>query len=296
MALAPRLRPRRLQLPSRAAIDQLLYIFWILPGSTTAQQSLPTTLQPAAPSMSAVSFDGPTSPRTSLPPSSSDMPSSSTAASNRSPTLSIVPVFTVPVFTDQVAADRQDPEETRSGLLNYYFVFLAVFVILLFVLMWLVHRRKKKLKLYIRSHQQNALARDIDGWVSNRRWMHGNWRSGGQGAGVLRRHEGLNEHGEAPPPYQPSAPAENTVGAGDGTNGWPGGPPQSAPHDSHARDPETGLAIPLRTLSREGGATLKPPDYNETVRSTSAGESVHPLGSSQTSEDPLQDLQRPSHR
>ena len=64
------------------------------------------------------------------------------------------------------------------------------------------------------------------------------------------REEGLNELGEAPPPYK----------SGDSGSG------------STRRSGESGqaiLTVPLRTLSREGRPVHKPPDYHDTIREES---------------------------
>jgi hypothetical protein len=144
-------------------------------------------------------------------------------------------------------SDQPDLENERNqGVFNYYFLILAVFGVVIAVALWWIRRRRKRRKEQMRLSGQNALARDLDGWVSTRRWMHGAWRHN-QTAGFVRREEGLNEHGEAPPPYQPKS--EVTV-APDGT-------PQDA---------TSGLAIPLRTLSRDGIETVQPPEYEERLR------------------------------
>lgn len=102
------------------------------------------------------------------------------------------------------------------------------------------------LKAEARSGGQHALARDIDGWVNTRRWIRGNWRDTANGS--TRREEGLNELGEAPPPYK----VREDVG--------------TAVHE-RADDGNGHLAVPLRTLSREGRASLKPPGYEESIYS-----------------------------
>jgi hypothetical protein len=76
------------------------------------------------------------------------------------------------------------------------------------------------------------LARDLEGWQTTHRLMHGRYRA--NGAVTVQRDEGLDEHGEAPPPYQPK-----TEGA--------------------AAD----VTIPLRTLPREEVARSQPPQYDE---------------------------------
>lgn len=89
---------------------------------------------------------------------------------------------------------------------------------------------------------QNALARDMEGWINTRRWFHGARRHN-QTAAFVRREEGLNEHGEAPPPYEPKSDA--TV----------------IQNPSEPRDDASGLAIPLRSLSRDDIEQALPPGY-----------------------------------
>lgn len=156
--------------------------------------------------------------------------------------------------------------ERNSSVLNWYFVFLVALAFFLFGGFWIVHRRKKRIKAYYRSTGQHALARDLDGWGNGRRWTYGNWRSGGSGGprgGIgVRRQEGLNELGEAPPPYDPRPRTPP--------------PPQVESEGSERAGRDTlGLAVPLATLSRDSRATLKPPDYDETImtRTSSAGSS-----------------------
>lgn len=71
----------------------------------------------------------------------------------------------------------------------------------------------------------------------------------------MSREEGLNEHGEAPPPYVPKRSGEEARGTGEGGQAADGGP-----------------AVPMQTLSREE-AGLKPPDYEE-ARGNEDGEDV----------------------
>jgi hypothetical protein len=71
--------------------------------------------------------------------------------------------------------------------------------------------------------------------------MHGRYGRYPASAQV-RREEGLNEHGEAPPPYEPKN--EVTVGA--------------------VQTPGSGVAVPLRAFTRDGG-DLAPPGYDTTL-------------------------------
>lgn len=118
---------------------------------------------------------------------------------------------------------------------NYYFLFLALFAVLIATLLWWLHLRRKRQKQQRRLSGQHALARDVEGWAGARRFMHG--RYGRFHTSTRVRHiEGLDEHGEAPPPYQPKD--EVTV---------------------EARQDVSGLAVPLRTMARIGHD--RPPGY-----------------------------------
>ncbi|KAF2276729.1 uncharacterized protein EI97DRAFT_376613 [Westerdykella ornata] len=139
-----------------------------------------------------------------------------------------------------------DPEKARKeSVFNYYFLILAAFGVLVAVGLWWIRRRRLRRKEEMRLSGQDALARDLDGWVTTRRWLHGAWRYN-QTTTFVRREEGLNEHGEAPPPYQPSD--EVPVTQGDTRS---------------AQAQASGLAIPLRALSREDLDAMRPPKYEE---------------------------------
>lgn len=144
------------------------------------------------------------------------------------------------------AAFDDDPHRVdRDRVFNYYFLFLALFGVLLAVFLWWVHKRRKRRKEQMRLSGHNALARDMEGWVNTRRWFHGAWRHN-EAAAFVRREEGLNEHGEAPPPYEPKSDAVAVQNAAE------------------PRDRESGLAIPLRTLSRDHIEPASPPGYRAT--------------------------------
>jgi hypothetical protein len=154
------------------------------------------------------------------------------------------PAGSFPSGTSAVDSNSDDTDDQRTGLLNFYFVFLALFILLLVIGVYFIHKRKRARKMAFRNSGQNALARDLDGWTSSRRWMHGHRREESR---VPRREEGLNEYGEAPPPYiHPAKAAEE-----------------------HRMDVGgSQIQIPLRTLSvheYERPATGKPPGYREVV-------------------------------
>jgi hypothetical protein len=131
-------------------------------------------------------------------------------------------------------------EDANQGAFKYYWLILAIFGLFVTLFLWWINRRRIKRKERMRLSARNALAQDMEGWIDTRRWYHGAWRPNQTGT-FIRRDEGLNEHGEAPPPYRPKG--EVTI----------------------TQDPATGLSIPLSTLSREHIDAGRPPEYRETA-------------------------------
>jgi hypothetical protein len=135
--------------------------------------------------------------------------------------------------------DGGDETSTQgAGTFNYYFVFLAIGAVIVAVSLCWCHRRKEARKQQLRRGGHEALERDIEGWAGTRRFMHGRY---GQTPILARSRaqEGLNENGEAPPPYEPKSDAAVVA------------------------EP----AVPLRTLSRNEIDRTGPPGYSaDTVR------------------------------
>lgn len=159
---------------------------------------------------------------------------------------------------------------SRDGMLNLYFLFIAIAVILLMIALFLIHRRKKRRKAMMRNYGQNALAQDING--PGQPQAHARWIPGSRWGAASRTEEGLNERGEAPPPYHHPPPP----GAGGGPpyapppNGYyvpmpmPGAPPPAAASPGWPPS-DAGLAIPMRTLSRDTQGN-KPPEYQDALQ------------------------------
>lgn len=179
----------------------------------------------------------------------------------------------LPAHTDDAHDSNQGKSDT-VGLVNYYFVFLALIVCFAGLAAFFMYKRKKKYGMIIRQSREGALQRDLNTWDpirARRRYWQGRWRSTD-----YSQEEGLNEFGEAPPPYVPKA-SEGETGLHDGAN-----------------DP----AVPLQTLSREQ-AGLKPPDYTEAhVQSVAAEVTSTPAGSMHSSQEVQQPLstQQPESR
>jgi hypothetical protein len=124
--------------------------------------------------------------------------------------------------------------------LKYYFLIAALLGVLAIALSWWARIRQRRRKEQMGLGRQHALERDMEGWINTRRWSPG-IRRHNQTAAFIRREEGLNEHGEAPPPYEPKADVTVAQAARE------------------LQEPVEGLAIPLRTLSRDGVEQSRPP-------------------------------------
>ena len=174
---------------------------------------------------------------TSAPPS--------TPTPKNHPSLPLLSSSALPSSSDNAPMGNHNNGANSTGLVNYYFVFLALIIAVVGGVVYLFIRKRHRAKLRTRYSQQEALTRDLGGarpgggwsnWHPERsrgRYWQGRWRSA-----EASREEGLNEAGEAPPPYVPKRRSEE------------------------AQREVTEPAVPLQTLSRDG-AGLKPPDYSE---------------------------------
>ncbi|KAL8779278.1 MAG: hypothetical protein Q9213_007010 [Squamulea squamosa] len=133
-------------------------------------------------------------------------------------------------------------DRNNNGILNYYFLLLALVILLLAILYLIFARRQRQKIAQRRQNGQRALARDLERWGGGGPWGPGRFRMPrSTGTRQPRREEGLNESGEAPPPYIPKEPEPAYTGA-----------PRNGPG--------SGNDIPLHDLSR---MDHKPPDYDE---------------------------------
>ncbi|KAL8697232.1 MAG: hypothetical protein Q9201_007233 [Fulgogasparrea decipioides] len=130
-------------------------------------------------------------------------------------------------------------QDTDKGILNYYFLLLALLIILIGIAYLFYARRKRQKIALSRRNGQRALARDLERWGGGGPWGPGRFRAPRTSPRQPRREreEGLDERGEAPPPYLPKEPEPAHYG-GQGGN-----------HD-----------IPLQEMGR---GSEKPPDYDE---------------------------------
>lgn len=159
--------------------------------------------------------------------------------------------------------DNHEEVDRTSGVVNLYFLLLGVFIAVLILIYWVLARRRRDRKLASATRRQDALAADLSrgpsiggfhgqigtqAGVSNGGSRFGRWRTamGVPLAETPEREEGLNERGEAPPPYLAKLPKAVTV-------------------EGRAEDDEE--AMELNNLGHRGG--VRPPDYSPP--SSSAG-------------------------
>ena len=98
------------------------------------------------------------------------------------------------------AGNYAQPDGTSPSFANYYFVLIGLLVILLCLGYFTLRRTRK------RAHARRAAAGGVPVDPEGRYW----WRSGA--VTEPRREEGLNERGEAPPPYIPAEHAGPSQG------------------------------------------------------------------------------------
>jgi len=255
MAVRSRYKPFYRCLHQVHLLSNLAFFLSVIPMTSFAQNTVSPPTTPLS------------TPSISLPTAGSDATSfallPSFASSSTLPITADGAPSTTPLTQSSSSTSSADDSEDRDdNLLNFYFIFIALFVILLLIGIWYVHRRKKQRKARLRNSGQNALARDLNGWSQPRRWMYGvaPWRTDDR---LTAREEGLNELGEAPPPYiKDTQMRERRLSVGS----------------TSAAQLPTELAIPLRTLSRDERDRLKPPDYESSIREslTTSGERSRP--------------------
>ena len=130
-----------------------------------------------------------------------------------------------------IAAEQpQQQVQVSNRVLNYYFLFLALLVAVVAVLLWYIHRHRKRGQEQVRLRGRHALVHDVE-------------------QAILRRNqppfvEGLNESGEAPPPYKPEDNKTTIVETAE----------------------NNGITIPPRVLSRDGTEHVRLPDYAGLIR------------------------------
>lgn len=125
---------------------------------------------------------------------------------------------TYPTSTSSTSSNPSDDDGWFGDMSSYYYIFIAVFVLACIVALYFSHKRRRARRLRRQNGVHSALLQDAAGWPNNRRWIHGNLppETTRDGRGLeVERNEGLDERGQAPPPYK-SAERGGGVG-GDGT-------------------------------------------------------------------------------
>ncbi|QIW94710.1 hypothetical protein AMS68_000228 [Peltaster fructicola] len=147
----------------------------------------------------------------------------------------------VPTGSPDPSASSDASSSQNAGPVSYYFVFFAlVFCIVAFAILMYWRRRRMLMRRGSRPH---LLATREAAAPTQRVPRH----LGPVGSLELSQEEGLNEHGEAPPPYVSKAYEE---------------PGQEHNNDVEHPDSAVTSAIPLQTLSRHVDA-LQPPHYTQ---------------------------------
>jgi len=125
------------------------------------------------------------------------------------------------------------PVGGTPGFANYYFVLIGILALLI-VTAWFVARRTRR-----RNMARRGVRPDGTTGTEGQTWAGRHWRM----AAVRdpRREEGLDERGEAPPPYIPGEPAPAQDLGGEGHGGialqdYHGKPPDYDGHGSSEED------------------------------------------------------------
>ncbi|KAL8848075.1 MAG: hypothetical protein Q9221_006877 [Calogaya cf. arnoldii] len=144
--------------------------------------------------------------------------------------------------TANLSNQSEEDHSNDDSILNYYFLLLALILIMFGILYLTFARRQRQRRALHRQNSQRALARDLERWGGGGPLGPGRFRLPRNNNGVRpsrpQTEEGLNESGEAPPPYVPEEPKPAYVRGALGV----------------------GNSIPLHDLST---MDHKPPDYGE---------------------------------
>ena len=172
------------------------------------------------------------------------------ASTSQSPSGSLVARQSEPSPSDE----SETSNDNGRSYTTYYFVFFALLFCIALLCVYFVWRRRRNALTVRHGFRPGSYQRNVQDWDTvryRRRYWNTNFRNAG-----VSREEGLNEHGEAPPPYVPK----------DDENTGTGGPQAGAYHEQgQARPAEP--AIPMQTLSRDqAGLGQKPPGYEQAVQ------------------------------
>jgi hypothetical protein len=153
--------------------------------------------------------------------------------------------------------DTTDPN-INDNVFHYYFLIIAIVAILFCLCLLYVGRRKRRKAAIMRSNSQRALARDVEGFRTRLRGRTGlGWNNGPTQRNRSDLEEGLDERGEAPPPYVPGTkpPSLRSV--------------EGVRRPSTSSEHRVGEAVELRPMSRD---VEHPPGYHEHQDLASGGD------------------------
>jgi len=191
---------------------------------------------------------------TSLP-QTSQIPTTLSTSTIPSLTSRSVPTTTqlTPASTSTTSTKNQSPSAEASHAFNYYFLIIAGVVIIVCFFVLYIGRQKKRKAALSHTRGQRALARDVESWRSR----FGMGRTGLYNNNIhdTDTEDGLNERGEAPPPY------------------IPGSKPPSISSEE-LRRPSSAASSPVPSEGVElsnAGMNRSPPGYNENFNRRSGG-------------------------
>ncbi|TVY80501.1 hypothetical protein LSUE1_G003697, partial [Lachnellula suecica] len=210
---------------------------------------------------------------------STNLPSSSPNSATTQPPTG---TSSTPPASSSPAADGNG-----KGAFNYYFLIIAGAAILFCILILYIGRRARRKQATLRSNSQQALARDVAGFRS-RFGMRAGGRggsggggntfhfggfgigggNGGHNAGQVERVEGLDERGEAPPPYGEVPSKPPSLRSVD----------LNAAPAAGARRSRGGEVVEMRPMSADttGDVRSNPPDYRFNVVSADMADIARP--------------------
>ena len=208
----------------------LLFLSLILPASSFAQLTTPLPRKPRSPTTLSIS---------TVASSSSNSLSSTTQSSSPGPSTTAY----------------QQSSDPASHAFNYYFLIIAAVVIFVSFGVLYMGRRKKRKAALVHTRGQRALARDVEGWRS--RFGVGRASAYNNTINDADAEDGLDERGEAPPPYVP------------------GSKPPSIRSEELRRPRASASHVPAQEMQlRSVGGVANPPGYHENINDGSADRSA----------------------
>jgi hypothetical protein len=126
-----------------------------------------------------------------------------TLQTSLSPSPTPPPAASTPTVTTN---DDDNNDDVSDHVFNYYFLIIAAVAIVVAIIAMSIKSQKRRKRALLRSRSQRALARDVEGF----RQRFGIGRTGVLFHGTHTRTrsaavEGLDDRGEAPPPYVPGS-------------------------------------------------------------------------------------------